>query len=73
MIHVTIKTKKIYSHDNSGMPKFETINTTLEDGAQFDKFLKYLPFHNFIKDELEIISVIEDGKEIEKKNFGYGK
>lgn len=47
------------------MPKFETINTTLQDGAQFDKFLKYLPFQNFIKDDLEIVEVFESkGKEI---------
>lgn len=69
MIHVTIKTKKIYSYDSSGMPKFETIDTTLQDGVQFEKFLKYLPYQNFIKDNLEIVRVIEDGKEIDKSKW----
>lgn len=69
MIHVTIKTKRVYSHDGNGMPKFETVDTTLEDGAEFSNFLKYLPMKNFISDELKIVSVMEDGKEIEKSKW----
>lgn len=69
MIHVTIKTKKVYSHDSSGMPKFETISTTLEDGAQYGKFIKYLPYQNFIPNDLEIVKVTKDGKEIDKSKW----
>lgn len=69
MIHITIKTKRVYSHDGNGMPKFETIDTTLQDGVEFEKFLRYLPMKNFMLDKLKIVSVIEDGKEIDKSKW----
>ena len=51
------------------MPKFETINTTLQDGVQFEKFLKYLPYQNFIKDELEVVKVFDGEKELDKADW----
>jgi hypothetical protein len=69
MIHITIKTKRVYSHSGDGMPKFETINTTVEDGSQFVKFIKYLPFRSFIPKDLGIVKVVEDGKEIDKTKW----
>lgn len=69
MIHVTIRTKKIYSYDAMGMPKFETIDTTLEDGAQFNKFIKYLPYQNYIPSDLEIVKVVKDKEEIDKTDW----
>ncbi len=70
MITVVVETQKVYSHSNDGMPKVEVLSQKLRDGANFDKFLKYLPFQGFIRDKVKILKVVEkkDGKisEIDK-------
>lgn len=69
MIYVTIKTKRVYGHGTDGMPKFEVIDITLEDGAQLTKFLKYLPYKQYITDDLRIVKVVSGGKEIDKSKW----
>lgn len=65
MVNIRIKTKRVYSHGTDGMPKFEVINIALEDGAQFEKFLKYLPYKGYILDDLKVVEATANGEKID--------
>jgi len=69
MITVVVETQRVYSHGNDGMPKVEKIQQKFQDGANFDKFLKYLPLQGYLNDKLRIVKVVEDGKEIDKEPY----
>lgn len=62
MIYVKVETQRVYSHSENGMPKIEKIVQTFQDGMNFDKFLKYLPYQMY--KSVKIHSVLEiDGQE----------
>ena len=67
MITVVVETQRVYSHGDDGMPKVEIIQQKLEKGANFNKFLKYLPFQRYLTDKLKIVEAVQrkDGELIE--------
>lgn len=71
MIYVKVETQRVYAHTDNGMPKIETIVQTFQDGFNFDKFLKYLPYQAY--QSVKINSVLEkngnDAKEIDPSKW----
>jgi len=63
MIHVKVHTERVYSHGTDGMPKIEAYSQTLESTFEFPKFLKYLPFQNYLNEKLKVERVFETTKD----------
>ncbi len=73
MITVTVETQRVYSHDEKGMAKIETIPQKLKEGANFNKFLKYLPAQGYIKVKILKATDVKDGKVVEVDKSPYEK
>ena len=69
MKYIKIETQRVYSHGTDGMPKIEKIVVTLQDGFEFNKFLKYFPLHGYLNDRLKVVKVFDKEKEYEVKEW----
>jgi len=69
MITVVVETQRVYSHGTDGMPKVEKIQQKMSAGAEFDKFLKYLPYQGYIRDKTKVVKATEKGEEVDKAPF----
>lgn len=69
MITVVVETQKVYSHGTDGMPKVEKIQQKFREGANFNKFLKYLPFQGYINDKIRIVKAVDGENEVDKTPY----
>jgi len=60
---IWLKTARVYATDSDMTAKVERTTVKLEDGDNFNKFIKYIPLKGYKKDEQPIID-----KVMEKKN-----
>lgn len=55
---IWLKTARVYSTDSDMTAKVERITVKLEDGDNFNKFLKYIPLKGYKKDEQPYIEKV---------------
>lgn len=52
---IWLKTARVYATDSDMTAKVERTTVKLEDGDNFNKFIKYIPLKGYKKDEQPII------------------
>jgi len=60
MMNIKVHTEKVSGHKDNGMPVIEKIDIDFCSEANYEKFLKYLPYQRYILEKLRIIEVTEN-------------
>jgi hypothetical protein len=60
---IWLKTARVYATDSDMTAKVERTTVKLEDGDNFNKFIKYIPLKGYKKDELPSIEKVMENKD----------
>lgn len=69
MKYIKVHTERVYSHSTDGMALIETNVQTFEDGFEFEKFLKYLPFQGYLNRKLKVVRVFDKEQEYDVEKW----
>lgn len=66
---VHLQVARVVSHDNDNLAIIERTIVKLMEGANFDKFVKYMPLKSYIGKETKVLKVFENDKECSIDEF----